>query len=97
MAHGTPVGFLIYRADFSDCSGFSVLAGMSEQQLFYTVQQIAERWQCDAEKVSRIFQNDPGVMDIGSPADKRKRKRKYRILRISATALARVERELAKK
>ncbi len=97
MAHGTPVGFLIYRADFSDCSGFSVLAGMSEQQLFYTVQQIAERWQCDAEKVSRIFQNDPAVMNLGAAADKRRRKRAYKILRIPTTALARVERELTAK
>jgi len=70
---------------------------MSEQQLFYTVQQIAKRWQVDAEKVSRIFENDPAVMNLGAAADKRRRKRAYRILRISATALARVERELAKK
>ena len=31
-------------------------------QLF-TVSQIAERWQCDSEKVTKIFANVPGVLD----------------------------------
>ena len=65
---------------------------MSEQQLFYTVQQIAKRWQVDAEEVPRIFRKESGVLDLGTPADVRKRKRAYRILRVPANVLARVER-----
>jgi hypothetical protein len=54
---------------------------------FYTVSQIAERWQCDPEKITRIFANVPGVIDIGRPADIRQRKRAYRILRVPAQVL----------
>jgi hypothetical protein len=63
-------------------------------QLF-TVSQIAERWQCDSEKVSKIFASVPGVLDLGTPADVRKRKKAYRILRIPAQVLATVESKLA--
>ena len=37
---------------------------MSEQ--FYTIQEIAERWRVDPEKVTRIIQNEPGVLDLGT-------------------------------
>jgi hypothetical protein len=63
----------------------------------YTPTQIADRWQCDAEKVTRIFAAVPGVLDIGTPADIRKRKRAYRILRIPAQVLAAVERKLTER
>ena len=62
-------------------------------QLF-TVSQIAARWQCDAEKVSRMFANVNGVMDIGIRPDVRKRKRGYKILRIPLHVLEEMERKL---
>jgi hypothetical protein len=67
-----------------------------KQPQLYTVSQIAERWQCDPEKVTRIFAHVPGVLDIGTPADVRERKRAYRILRIPNHVLQQVERKLAK-
>jgi len=76
-----------------------VLAGVNDNkpapspQLF-TVSQIAQRWQYDPEKVSRMFANVPGVMDIGIRADVRKRKKAYRILRIPAHVLDEVEKKL---
>jgi hypothetical protein len=89
---------------FSDLLAFSVLDAMSEllgssdtNAVLFTPQQIAERWQCDAEKVIRTFTNVPGVMDIGNPADVRKRKRAYRILRIPDHVLKQVERKLTAK
>lgn len=60
----------------------------------YTVSQIAQRWQCDAEKVSRMFAHVPGVLDIGIRADVRKRKKAYRILRIPTQVLDEVEKKL---
>jgi hypothetical protein len=67
---------------------------LKPQQLF-TVSQIAERWQCDGEKVTKIFANVQGVIDLGTRADIRKRKKAYRILRIPAHVLETVERKLA--
>jgi hypothetical protein len=67
---------------------------LKSPQLF-TVSQIAERWQCDSEKVTKIFSGVPGVLDLGTPPDVRKRKRAYRILRIPVQVLATVERKLA--
>jgi hypothetical protein len=66
-----------------------------ENTQLYTPAQIAERWKCDSEKVTKIFAEVPGVIDIGSPADVRKRKRAYRILRIPDHVLKQVERKLA--
>jgi hypothetical protein len=61
-----------------------------EPQL-YTVSQIAERWQCDPEKVTKLFANFPGVIDLGTPADIRRRKKAYRILRIPPHVLTAAE------
>lgn len=86
-------------ADGSDCSVLQLMTDNAERKeppQLYTVAQIAERWQCDSEKVSRIFTNVPGVLDIGTPADVRKRKRAYRILRIPNHVLQQVERKLAR-
>jgi len=70
---------------------------MSEQQLFFTVKQLAERWQVDPEKATRLIQNDPAVLDLGTKANKRERRRAYRQLRLPAHALARIERQLTAK
>jgi len=70
-------------------------AELKNSPQFYTVAQVAERWQCDSEKVTKLFANVPGVIDLGTPADVRRRKKAYRILRIPATVLAQMERKLA--
>jgi hypothetical protein len=57
----------------------------------YTVAEIAQRWKCDAEKVTQIFANEPGVRNLGTKPDVKKRKRGYRILRVPSSVLARVE------
>lgn len=66
---------------------------MSEK-LFFTVQEIAERWVCSEDKVTRVFRYRPGVLNLGSHADKKKRKRAYSILRVPAAVLVQVEAEL---
>jgi hypothetical protein len=73
-----------------------ILGSSDNNAVLHTPTQIADRWQCDAEKVIRTFADVSGVMDLGSPSDVRKRKRAYRILRIPDHVLKKVERKLTK-
>ncbi len=57
--------------------------------------QIAKRWLCEAEKVTKVFANVPGVIDLGTKADVIRRKKAYRILRIPVEVLNQMERKLA--
>jgi hypothetical protein len=63
----------------------------------YTVAEIAKRWRCDVEKVTKIVSSIPGVLDLGSKPDVRKRKRGYRILRVPAAILKQIESKLSLK
>ena len=67
---------------------------MSNQN-FYTVAEIAERWKISHDKVTRVFRDKPGVLNLGSEANLRRRKRGYAILRIPLSVLLEVENELA--
>lgn len=76
-----------------------VIEGMNDikpvpSPVLFTVSEIAERWKCDPEKVSRVFGNEKGVLDIGTRGDVRKRKKAYRILRIPLHVLDAVEKRL---
>ncbi|HEY7097008.1 MAG TPA: hypothetical protein VH437_09810 [Terriglobales bacterium] len=65
----------------------------------YSVAQVAELWSCSDETVRRLFQGEPGVIEICNPTllPKRKRQREPRkTLKISASALERVHRKLQK-
>lgn len=48
----------------------------------YTVSEVAEILRVSSDTVIRWFANRPGVIDLGSPEDVRRRKRAYKILRI---------------
>jgi hypothetical protein len=58
---------------------------------YFSVSAIASRWQCSTDKVSRMlekFRGETGFLDLGSGEDVRKHKRKYAIVRIHPTLLA---------
>lgn len=55
----------------------------------YTVKQIAVRWQVSTAKVRRVFEREPGVLDLGTEEELHKRKRS--LLRIPEKVLIRVE------
>lgn len=54
----------------------------------YSVEELAERYKISADKVTRIFEDEPGVIDFGAPETMHKRR--YRILRIPASVVNRV-------
>jgi hypothetical protein len=57
------------------------------EQEFFTVGEIAKLLKISPDSVSRHFENEPGVIDLGSPETRRKRR--YRVLRIPVTVLNR--------
>jgi hypothetical protein len=60
---------------------------------FYTVSEIAKRWACSPDKVSRVFRGRPGVMDLGTGRTAAKGRR-YSILRIPQAVLRAAEEEM---
>lgn len=61
---------------------------------YYSPAAIAERWRCSVDKVSRVleaYRGKDGFMDLGSPEDVRRRKRRYSIIRIHPNLLAQIE------
>lgn len=54
----------------------------------YSVKEVAARLKLSGDKVTRMFQDEPGVIDLG--AAELMHKRRYRILRIPASVLNRV-------
>jgi hypothetical protein len=63
----------------SNCSG---------QESFYTVAEVAEILKVSADKVTRMFEDELGVVDLGSP--EKLNKRRYRVLRIPHAVFNRV-------
>lgn len=59
---------------------------MEEQ--FYTVAEAAKILKVSRDTVSKIFAEQPGVVDLGSP--ERLNKRRYRVLRIPHSVFNRV-------
>ena len=53
--------------------------------------EIADRWVCSKDTVTRKFENEPGVIDISSTPKSTVRGRRYRVLRIPRHVLLRVE------
>ena len=58
------------------------------QESFYTVAEAAQILKVSADKVTRMFEDEPGVVDLGSPEESHKRR--YRVLRIPYAVFARV-------
>jgi hypothetical protein len=61
----------------------------------YTPQQVAQSWGLGVDKIREIFENEPGVMAMGDPNPKHKRR--YITMRIPESVLARVHRRLTAK
>lgn len=57
----------------------------------YTVREIAKSWHLSRDTVTRLFQNEPGVLVLGD-TNPRRRKRRYLTLRIPQSVLERVHR-----
>ena len=57
------------------------------EQKFFTVDEIAKPLKISGNTVTPRFENEPGVSDLGS--SETCHKRRYRVLRIPATALNR--------
>lgn len=58
-----------------------------QEQEFFTVAEVAKMLKVSRDTVSRRFENEPGVIDLGVPT--RRYKRRHRILRIPAAVLNR--------
>jgi len=54
----------------------------------YSVAEVATRLKISADKVTRMFEDEPGVIDLGEP--ELMHKRRYRILRIPGSVLNQV-------
>jgi hypothetical protein len=69
---------------------------LQPEPIFYTVKKIAARWDVSTDTVSRRlerYRGEPGFKDWGTPADLKRHKRRYRILRIHADLLQKIEAE----
>ena len=58
------------------------------EESFYTVGEIAEILKVSTDTVTRMFEDEPGVVDLGSP--EKSHKRRYRVLRIPQAVFHRV-------
>jgi hypothetical protein len=55
------------------------------------VAEIAERWNCSPDTVTRKFEHEPGVIDISSTPKVTARGRCYRVLRIPRHVFQKME------
>jgi hypothetical protein len=69
---------------------------MDLDKQFYTVSEIAKRWACSPDKVSRVFRGRPRVMDLGAGSNSTNGCRSYSILCIPPDVLRAVEEEMSK-
>ena len=60
----------------------------SVEESFYTVAEVAEILKVSTDKVTRMFEDEPGVLDLGSP--EKSHKRRYRVIRIPHAVFNRV-------
>ena len=58
------------------------------QEQYYTVAEAAKIRKVSTDTVTRMFENEPGVLDLGSP--EKTHKRRYRVLRIPLAVFNRV-------
>jgi hypothetical protein len=58
------------------------------EEEIYSVAEIAKTLKVSKDKVTHMFEDEPGVIDLG--ASEKIHKRRYRILRIPASVLNRV-------
>ena len=64
------------------------------EQLYFSVKSIAQRWACSEDKVSRVLETYRGRAGFIDLAIRKKRKRKYSIIRIAPFLLKEIEGDL---
>jgi hypothetical protein len=62
--------------------------GSAVEEQFYTVAEAAKFLKVSRDTITRLFADEPGVVDLGSP--ERLHKRRYRVLRIPHAVFNRV-------
>jgi AraC-like DNA-binding protein len=67
---------------------FDTIGARQVEDELYSIAEVATRLKISAVKVARMFEDEPGVIDLGAP--EMKHKRRYRILRIPASVVNRV-------
>lgn len=68
----------------------SQLGSAAFAERHYTVAEIAANWSLSTDTVTRLFEHEPGVLVIGDPAPRHKRR--YLTLRIPESVVERVHR-----
>jgi hypothetical protein len=67
---------------------------MEQEIVYLSVDAVARRRSCSWDKASRELEKhrgQSGFMDLGSPEDVRRKKRKFAIIRIHPALLAKIE------
>ena len=59
-----------------------------QEDEYYTVVEAARVLKCSSDKATRIFEDEPGIVDLGFPETMHKRR--YRVLRIPIAVFNRV-------
>jgi hypothetical protein len=59
-----------------------------QEDEYYTVVEAARILKCSSDKATRMFEDEPGIVDLGSPETMHKRR--YRVLRIPIAVFNRV-------
>lgn len=70
-------------------------ASLAPAERHYAVIEVAKMWNLSPDKVREIFQHEPGVLVIGDPNPRYKRR--YRTLRIPQSVVNRVHTRLSLK
>jgi AraC-like DNA-binding protein len=74
---------------FADLAAyFDTIGARQLEDELYTVAEIAAKLKISADKVTRMFEDEPGVIDLGAP--ELMHKRRYRLLRIPGSVLNRI-------
>ena len=76
-------------AEESQPSALPADGSKASAERHFSVAEIAEIWQLSRDAVTRLFQNEPGVLVLGD-TNPRRRKRRYLTLRIPQSVLERV-------
>jgi hypothetical protein len=75
----------------------TTLGASTSDVQFFSVSAIASRWAVSEDTVARRleqFRGEQGFLDLGTPEDVKKHKRRYSVVRIHPTLLEKIEGQL---
>jgi hypothetical protein len=70
------------------------VSAAADEPFYWSVSRIAQRLDCSTDKATRLleqYRGQEGFLDLGSPEDVRKHKRRYSIIRVHPTLLQKIE------